>query len=244
MPQPISVERAQVLADHYHRAAALAASRWQERNRQFLLLVGSLALAVLLTANPGETDSLLLGVLAKLAGVPESQVDKLRESFPYVVLHGLLVVLVFYFMTDVYRLNANIIGNYEYLRGLERDLRDELRLQPDQVAFSRETYFYDTFKVGGTWAVKIAYVLIVGGMLVFFLVFRLTSDWPADGPGVEAGLWQWQSFVRWLVKHFLLMVDVVVGGMTVLMYLAYARLSIWPPRSNYTNSCNVPDQPG
>src|SRR5262249_2720101 len=113
MPEPGPGDRVVVLVDHYHRAADQASERWQERNRRFLFLVGVLALAVLATANPGETDSFLVTLLAKFAGVADADITKLRESFPYVVLHGLLVVLVFYFMTDVFRLNANIIGNYE-----------------------------------------------------------------------------------------------------------------------------------
>jgi hypothetical protein len=232
MPAPLHNDRAQVLADHYHRAAEQATARWQERNRQFLGLVGVLALAVLLTANPGGTDSFFLALVAKFAGVAESDLARLRESFPYVVLHGLLVVLVFYFMTDVFRLNANIIRNYEYLRGLERDLRDELALHVDHTAFSRETDFYDAFKVKGNGAVKFAYVLIVGGMLAFFLLFRVTSDWPADGFAMAQAA-AWQALAQWLVRHFLLMVDFVVGGLTVYMYLAYARLSFWPPRREY-----------
>jgi hypothetical protein len=41
----------------------------------------------------------------------------------------------------------------------------------------------------------------------------------------------WQAVAQLAVEHFLLMVDFVVGaGVTVLMYLAYARLSPWPPR--------------
>jgi hypothetical protein len=221
--------RAQVLADHYHRASEAASQRWQERNRQFLLLVGVLTLAVLLTANHKETDSLVIAFLAKLAGVKETEVDKLKESFPYVVLHGLLVVLVFYFMTDVFRLNANIIRNYAYLRGLEGEIRDELGLASDQIGFTREGKFYDSFKVRGNAALKIAYVLIVGGMLGLFLLFRITSDWPTDDFDYSR-FTSWSVAADWLRKHFLLIVDIVVGGMTVVMYLAYARLSFWPPR--------------
>jgi len=229
MPAPLSNDRAQVLADHYHRAAEQATARWQERNRQFLALVGVLALAVLLTANQSSTDSFFLALVAKLAGVKEDDINRLRESFPYVVLHGLLVVLVFYFMTDVFRLNANIIRNYEYLRGLEPDLRDELGLHVDDAAFSRETAFYDSFRVKWSGLVKYAYVLIVGGMLAFFLLFRITSDWPMDGFTMAQPV-TWQAVAQWFTRHFLLMVDFVVGGMTVLMYLAYAWLSLRPPR--------------
>src|SRR2546423_7923516 len=88
-------DRCTVLAEHYHRAAEAAARSWQERNRKFLLLVGALALAVLLTANANDTDSFFIALVAKFAGVGENEIQKLRESFPYVVLHGLLVVLVF-----------------------------------------------------------------------------------------------------------------------------------------------------
>jgi hypothetical protein len=232
-------DRAQVLADHYHHAAEQASERWQERNRQFLALVAVLALAVLLTANPGGTDSFFLALVAKLAGVKEDDIDRLRESFPYVVLHGLLVVLVFYFMTDVSRLNANIIRNYEYLRGLEPDLRDELGLHLDHTAFSKETAFYDSFRVKGSGAVKYAYVLIVGGMLAFFLLFRVTSDLPADGFTMAQPV-TWQAVAQWLTKHFLLMVDLVVGGMTVLMYLAYAWLSLRPPRRKQSAAQALP----
>ena len=235
MPVVSPSERAAMLVDHYHRAAGQTSERWRERNRQFLFLVGVLALAVLATANPGETDGFLVTLLAKFAGVAEADISKLRESFPYVVLHGLLVVLVFYFMTDVFRLNANIMRNYEYLRGLESDIRDELALDPASTAFSKEGDFYDEFKVKGGGAVKIAYVLIVGGMLAFFLVFRLTSDWPSAGLGL-AQLGSWQAFAAWLLKHLLLTVDLVVGGMTVLMYLAYAQLSFFPPRRKRRNS--------
>lgn len=227
--QDETMVRAQVLADHYHRASESASQRWQERNRQFLLLVGVLALAVLLTANHKETDSLVIAFLAKLAGVKEMEVDKLKESFPYVVLHGLLVVLVFYFMTDVFRLNANIIRNYAYLRGLEREIRDELGIAADEIGFSKEGEFYDSFKIRGNAALKIAYVLIVGGMLVLFLLFRVTSDWP----GIDFDYSQfasWPAAADWLRRHFLLIVDIVVGGMTVIMYLGYAWLSFRPPK--------------
>jgi len=239
MPAPSSSERALVLADHYHRAAEQASERWRERNRQFLALVGVLALAVLLTANPGGTDSFFLALVAKLAGVKEDDIDRLRESFPYVVLHGLLLVLVFYFMTDVFRLNANIIRNYEYLRGLEPELRYELGLHPENTAFSRETTFYDSFKVKGSGAVKYAYVLIVGGMLAFFLVFRVTSDWPTDGLTFSQPV-AWQALVQWFTKHFLLMVDLVIGGMTVRMYVAYAWLSLRPPRRRHLDAQATP----
>jgi hypothetical protein len=228
MPNEIFIHRAKLLADHYHRAAEQASARWQERNRQFLFLVGVLALAVLMTAKQGQTDTFFLYIVGKLAGVPDTDVAKVRESFPYVVLHGLLVVLVFYFMTDVFRLNANIIRNYAYLRGLERDLRDELAMHPASTAFSKETDFYEAFKVRGSGAIKYAYVLLVGGMLAFFLVFRVTSDWPSNGFDVVQ-LRSWQTFTPWLERHLLLLVDLVVGGMTVLMYLAYAWLSISPP---------------
>ncbi len=71
-------------------------------------------------------------------------------------------------------------------------------------------------------------MLLVGGMLAFFLVFRVTSDWPSNGFDLVQ-LGSWQTFTPWLERHLLLLVDLVVGGMTVLMYLAYAWLSISPP---------------
>jgi hypothetical protein len=189
-----------------------------------------LALAVLLTANPSDTDSLLIGLLAKLAGVGENEVQKLKESFPYVVLHGLLVVLVFFFMTDVFRLNANIICNYAYVRSLERDIRRELGLAASHAAFTKESAFYDEYRIPWNWTVKFAYALIVGGMLALFLTFRITSDWPSSGiDGTQFG--SPQAAAIWFRKHFLLLVDIIVGGLTVLMYVRYARLSFFPPKS-------------
>jgi len=139
------------------------------------------------------------------------------------------VVLVFFFMTDVFRLNANIIRNYEYLRSLERDIRREMSLAPADTAFTKEGQFYDAYRIPWNKSVKFAYVLIVGGMLALFLTFRVTSDWPISGfdPVQFASP---QAAANWFRKHFLLFVDVVVGGLTILMYLGYARLSFWPPK--------------
>ena len=82
MSEDRKTDRVAILADHYHRSADSTSRRWQERNRQFLLLIGALGLAVLLTANANDTDSLLIGLLAKFTGVGETEVAKLRESFP------------------------------------------------------------------------------------------------------------------------------------------------------------------
>ena len=225
--------RAVVLAAHYQHVAEMSYRLWEERNRRFLHLMAVVALAVLLTYDAQTIVQVGLKTLEKSYGLPLP--ERVAESLPYVVLHGLLLAFVFYLMTDVYRLTSNIMSNTEYRKGLEKDLRGVLCLTDSQSSYSYESRYRSWNQSGLKRVVGWIYVLLLGAMLVLFLVFRLTSDWPANGfdPAAAAS---WKDLLR---QHFLLIADVVVGGATLLMYAGYAWLSLRPAASETAVSYNL-----
>ena len=217
-----SRSRVGALAAHYQHVSEVSLRIWEERNRKFLHLMAVVAIAVLLTYDAQTIMRVVLEAVAKHYSLElPSRVD---ESLPYVVLHGLLLAFVFYLMTDVYRLTSTIMSNTNYRKGLEHDLRGELQLVQDQYSYSFELG-YQTWKPSRLKAiVGWFYVILLGGMLVLFLVFRVTSDWPQNGftwpPGAS-----WKDVLR---LHFLLIADFVLGSATLLMFLGYAKVSLWP----------------
>jgi hypothetical protein len=214
--------RAAVLAAHYQHVSEMSHRIWEERNRKFLHLIAVVALAVLLTYDAQTLMRITLDAAAERYSLKLP--PHVEQSLPYVVLHGLLWAFVFYLMTDVYRLTATIMSNTNYRKGVEHDLRGELRLIDDHYSYSFESG-YQTWKPSRLKpVVGWFYVTLLGAMLVLFIVFRITSDWPASGISWPPGS-SWRDVLR---QHFLLIADVVLGSATLLMFLGYAKVSLWP----------------
>src|SRR5919112_4694965 len=93
---------AQLLAEHYQKTYELTYEFWKQRNRTFILLIGVIGVATLLTFRPSDTQPLLLYWIVNVLGVTDVQsIEELRSSFPFGILQSILLIVVFYLMFNL-----------------------------------------------------------------------------------------------------------------------------------------------
>ena len=218
--------RAQALAEHYQRTVDLVARAWERRNRQFIVLIAVLAAAVLVAFSrqliAPLLEALIVGQLPGLQQNPAGQ--RLSAFLPLAsdLLQALLVVAIFYLMASLCHASGMIINLYVYLGMMEREVRHELHLPRDQIAFTREGPFYEATGRHLSRPIGVCYKLVLGSLLVAFFALRLYFDLTGTTvPGRESA----SAAYGWLVGNFLLVVDIVVALPTLWLFARYARLS-------------------
>src|SRR5258708_1324692 len=86
---------AEILAEHYQKTYELTYELWKQRNQTFLILLAVIGAATLLTFSPTQTNPLLVRWSAKVLDVTDKQdIRELGRSFPFGLLHSLLLVVV------------------------------------------------------------------------------------------------------------------------------------------------------
>ena len=201
-------ENSELLAEHYQKTYELTFELWRQRNQTFLILLGVIGGATLLTFSPAQTEPLLVLWIAKALGVTEGhEIRELGAGFPFGLLQSLLLVVVFYLMVNLYHRSLYVLRNYRYLSQLEREIRDDLGLPSDSIAFTREGSFYWSDRALFQSTVKWCYIALVGCLLFAFLGGRILEDFRT----------------RTLV---LACVDLAISVATAVFFLAYARSSV------------------
>jgi tetrahydromethanopterin S-methyltransferase subunit G len=221
--------RASALAEHYQKTVDLVSRSWDRRNRQFITLIAVLAAAVLVAFSRQLIAPFLEAlIVGQLPGLPPSVVDRLRAFLPLAsdLLLALLVVSIFYLMASLCHGTGMIINYYVYLSMVEREVRSELQLAKDQIAFTREGPFFEATGRKLTRLIGLCYKMVLGILLVCFFALRIYFDIPNEGvlapvPGREEAV-RWYG---WLVGNFLLVIDIVVAVPTLWLFARYARLS-------------------
>jgi tetrahydromethanopterin S-methyltransferase subunit G len=225
----LTLTRATALTEHYQSTVDLVSRAWDRRNRQFIILIAVLAAAVLVAFSrqliAPLLEALIVGQLPTLQGLA---VERLRAFLPLAgdLLLALMVVSIFYLMASLCHGSGMIINAYVYLGMLEREVRAELKLGKDQIAFTREGPFFEATGRTLTRLIGFCYKMVLGLLLVSFFALRIYFDLPSDGllaavPG-RADAVKWYG---WLIGNFLLIVDVAVAVPTLLLFARYARLS-------------------
>jgi len=170
-------EKLELLVEHYQKTYELTYELWLQRNRIFLLLLAVAGVATILTYRPADAYPLLVAWLAKLLGIEDkARVTALQDSFPFTLLHGILLVVVFYLMVNLCHRALYVLRNYAYLGALEREIRESLNLTRDSVGFTRESDFYWSQRPWLLSTVKWVYVVLLGGFLGVFLWGRFSAD--------------------------------------------------------------------
>jgi hypothetical protein len=207
-PESPDTEATKALVEHYQKTYELTYNLWRQRNRTFLILLGVIGGATLLTFRIPDTEPFLVDVIAKLIGITDdARIGQLRAGFPFGLIQSIILAVVFYLVVNLYHRAGYVLRNYKYLAGLEREIRDRLRLGPNTVGFTRESTFYwsDRSPLGG--AVKWTYIGLLGIVLLAFLVGRAVEDF-GDGNIVLA------------------LADVGMAIPTLVFYAEYARISV------------------
>jgi hypothetical protein len=201
-------DRGQLLADHYQKTYELTWDLWRQRNSTFLLLLSVIAGATLLTFSSAATQPLLARWVAKSLEITDRQdILEFIRSFPFGLLQTLLVAVVFYLMVNLYHRALYVLRNYRYLACLEREIRQELAISPQSIAFTREGEFYWTDRIALQGAVKWCYVVMVGLLLFSFLIGRIYQDF----------------MLRATVLAF---AELLIAMATGVFFVAYAKSSV------------------
>jgi hypothetical protein len=80
-------------------------------------------------------------------------------------------------MVNLYHRSRYVLRNYAYLGFLEREIRQQLALPENSVAFTREGDFYWNERDWFSARVKYVYICLVAGLLLMFLGATNVGDW-------------------------------------------------------------------
>jgi hypothetical protein len=224
----MSLDRGRALVDHYRDTFQITWRLWEKRNTSFLLLLGVIGLANLLT-HEGVLNGLFLELIGhfKTTGIS----DRAALTLPYTTVQFIILILVFYFTVNLYQNAASVLRNYAYLSLVEREIRAALGFSPGSVAFTRESDFYWGKRPLFFALVKYFYILILGTILFAYFYVRLRSDLGPfnvlDGAGIafHAGDGGAQHTPA-IANRLLLVADIIIGTPTILVFFAYARQSL------------------
>lgn len=220
----IDARRAEALVGHYQKTYELTLKFWEQRNRLFVVLVSVIAGAVLLSFAEQPTITLAGNALMKAADLSGAEAKEIKAAIPQVfkLLIAMLVLCVFYLMGSLFHRTQTIVKYYVYLAHMEAEIRRELRIDPKSIAFTRESTFYVRHNSLASRLVGQLYRFVLGGLLVSFFAFRLIKDWPEAWPA-SIGL----GLLTWCQANFLLLVDVIVGIPTFILFAGYIGATFW-----------------
>lgn len=198
----------ELLVEHYHKTYDLTFAIWENRNKNLLILLIVVGFSALLTFNVAEAQPLLVDIIAKLCGVSDTtRITELRKSFPYGIIQSIFIIVVFYLMLNLYQKTRFIRRSYEYLSGVEDDIRHALGLKSPSVSFTREGEFYKKGHTFTAMMTGLCYVFILGTLLFSFLGMRLVTDWNSN-------------------QNIILIIDSLLSLGVTYFFIAYSLISL------------------
>lgn len=200
-------EGTEILAEHYQKTFELTLKLWEQRNLTFLILLFVVGVGALLTFKVSQAEPLFVDLVANIFNIQnEERIGELRASFPYGLLHSILLMVVLYLMVQLYHRTISITRNYDYLAGMEDEIRNSLGLQEPMISFTREGSFYWRNSPSFSKQIGVAYIVMLGLLLSGFLGMRIYSDFGAR-------------------NVFVIVADVLLALPTIIFFGAYAYSS-------------------
>jgi small-conductance mechanosensitive channel len=207
------------MLDHYQETYRVTHRYEYERNRLFILFILVLVAAIYLALNKELASQLAVDVIGP-------KTDTAREAWAkvnfYRIFSVISIMAAFYLIVNLHHRFSTIKRNYSYLGQLEREIRQELQIHPPNIAFTRESTFYEQNRSSLSNFVRISYSIILIGFVLLFLVIRLWSDWPGwpgDRPMAELAQTQYPF------EALLFGLDIALGLPILVAVLAYVTLT-------------------
>ncbi len=164
--------RVDLLVDHYQKTHELVQDLWRQRNSFFMWLLVIVGIAILLSSDLQDTDSLLITILASLLGIDDpAQIDHLQHIFPYSLFQSVLLFVTLYLMANLFSRHSTILRLYGYLAILEHEIHQALGFTRGYI-FLRESDFYTAKRNVFQRGTKFIYSAMVSLMIMGFLVVR------------------------------------------------------------------------
>ncbi|MFN8472267.1 MAG: hypothetical protein U0822_08765 [Anaerolineae bacterium] len=168
-------ETARIIAEHYQKSFELTNKQVSQRNSYFLWILVVVLVGALLSWRPNDTQLIVRLALARALDVNDSQT--LFSPSVLGLIHAIILAIVFYLMTNLYKYNALAARNYQYLDILEQEIRQLLNLPADSSVFTREGAFYWSMRHRGLDLMRLAYSIALGILLALLICARCFADY-------------------------------------------------------------------
>ncbi|HET7156737.1 MAG TPA: hypothetical protein VFI87_15345 [Hyphomicrobiaceae bacterium] len=206
------------MLDHYQETYRVTHRFEYERNRLFVLFILVLIVAIYLALNK-EVAQVALDFFAPKSDAAK---DALAKVNFYRIFNVISIMAAFYIVVNLHHRYSTIKRNYNYLAKLEHEIREELQIKPPQIAFTRESTFYEQNRSSLSKFVRISYSIILISFVMLFLGIRLWSDWPGwPGGRSTADLMQ----THYAFDALLFGLDIALGLPILIAVLAYVTLT-------------------
>lgn len=180
--QPDATKTAELLVEHYQKTYEVTYELWNARNRQFPTLAAVIGGGTFLAFRVPGATSLFVAVIGGLVKLDPATQQSLQSGVTYQILQTVLLVVVFHMLLDLYRHTQDITRNYQYMAGMEAEIRQALGFSADKIAFTREDVFYNKHRVRLLGGVRYVYSVALGVLLALFLYARISDDFHLGNP--------------------------------------------------------------
>src|SRR3712207_4007359 len=92
--EPIAEKRAEILAEHFQKTFELNHSLWEERNKNFLVLLGVAGVELLLIYRTDGVLRVIADFYSKF--LKDKSPDDIASGFPFNLLISILLVVILY----------------------------------------------------------------------------------------------------------------------------------------------------
>lgn len=199
---------AEIASNHYQKTFELTYDAWRERNKLFVYLVVITGSGLLLLLRIPEASSLVVDAIVKLLGITDpNRITQLYKNFPMDVLLSIFLIIIFYLIQKLYTTNLSVSRGYQYLGAIEDEIRAYLALPEENILFTREGKFYWERRTITQVMSKWYFILVIFIVLLPFLFLKISAD-------INLG------------NTILIIVDSIVGIMTLVFFTGYAQSAI------------------
>lgn len=177
-----NIERATVLAEHYHKTYDLAHLIWGDRNRTFLLLLVVTSLGAFINlpqpvgasviGNASVASELVVNVIARFLDLDPAVTDTLKSSITGNLLRLAFDAAVFYLLATLNHRTDQLNRHYDYLSRLEDDIRADLSISKDSMTFAREGKHYDAKRGWFSRVVGKLYAALLALIIAAYIILK------------------------------------------------------------------------